>query len=245
MNRNAPIDLLFTGMEKLGPGDDAKTCEVLQLLPQHQFELIIDAGCGAGRQTFVLAEELATLVHAVDNYAPFLNVLARLSRERGLAPLIKTHCMDMKDIPSVFTNIDLLWSEGAAYSIGFVNALDIWATAIKPGGYAVVSELSWLREQVPDTAKKFFLAGYPGMLSVSNNVAAAEAAGYRVLTTRTIAKQAWIEDYYDILEPRAKTLVKHPDSSVREFAAETLREIEVFAISADSYGYVFYVLQRT
>ena len=43
------------------------------------------------------------------------------------------YCMDMKDIPSAFQDIDLLWSEGAAYNIGFTNALSSWATAIKPG----------------------------------------------------------------------------------------------------------------
>jgi len=38
--------------------------------------------------------------------------------------------------------------------------------------------------------------------------------------------------------------VDHADPSVRAFAAETIREIEVFERSDDSYGYVFYVLQR-
>ena len=32
--------------------------------------------------------------------------------------------------------------------------------------------------------------------------------------------------------------------SVMDFAAETVREIEVFECCEDSYGYVFYVLQR-
>lgn len=59
------------------------------------------------------------------------------------------------------------------------------------------------------------------------------------MTTHTISKEAWVESYYDILEPRAKTLIEHPDSLVREFAAETLKEIEVFQGSDNSYGYVF------
>jgi len=37
--------------------------------------------------------------------------------------------MGMKDIPGVFQNIDLLWLEGAAYNIGFSNALTTWASA--------------------------------------------------------------------------------------------------------------------
>jgi hypothetical protein len=53
-----------------------------------------------------------------------------------------------------------------------------------------------------------------------------------------------VEGYYDVLEPRAKALVNHPDPSVRDIAVETLKEIEVFHGSAESYGYVFFVLQR-
>ncbi len=152
--------------------------------------------------------------------------------------------MDMKDIPQVLQGIDLLWSEGAAYNIGFANALAIWARALTADGFAVISELSWLKEQAPDAAREFFRSGYPEMQSVQRNVTDAERAGYKLLTTYTLPGQAWVDGYYDLLAPRAKALVDHSDPSVRAFAAETVREIEVFQCSEDSYGYVFYVLQR-
>jgi cyclopropane fatty-acyl-phospholipid synthase-like methyltransferase len=232
-------------MGQLGPGGNTHTLYVLHLLPSGQFHVIVDGGCGAGRQTMALAKELDTLVHAVDSYEPFLNELSRRAAEAGIERLVQKHCMDMRDIPNVFPHVDLLWSEGAAYNIGFGNALTTWAGAINPGGFAVVSELAWLREQVPDTAREFFLAGYPDMRHTNQNIAAAEKAGYTVLDTYTLPRDAWVEGYYDVLEPRARALVDHPDSSVRDFARETVREIEIFKISEDSYGYVFYVLQRT
>ena len=244
MNDYNPIDLLFGGMEKLGPGSNVHTLKVLRLLPKQQFHVIVDAGCGAGRQTMVLAKELGTLVHAVDSYEPFLNDLTQRAKAAGVEHLIQTHCMDMKDIPDVFQHIDLLWSEGAAYNIGFSNALTIWASVINKGGFAVVSELSWLHDQVPDAVKEFFLSGYPDMQSIEQNRAVAEKAGYRVLTTYTLPQDTWVEGYYDLLEPRAKALMDHPDWSVRDFAVETVKEIEIFKSSEDSYGYVFYVLRR-
>ncbi|HJZ96838.1 MAG TPA: hypothetical protein VKE70_10020, partial [Candidatus Solibacter sp.] len=67
-----PIALLFGGLEKLGPGGNAHTRHVLRLLPKQQFRLVVDAGCGTGRQTLVLAEQLGVPVHAVDSYEPFL-----------------------------------------------------------------------------------------------------------------------------------------------------------------------------
>jgi serine/threonine-protein kinase HipA len=82
------------------------------------------------------------------------------------------------------------------------------------------------------------------MQSVPHNRAVAQRAGYQLLTTYTLPSQTWVDGYYDILAPRAKALLDHPDPAVRDFAGETVREIEVFHFSEDSYGYVFYVLGR-
>src|ERR1043166_2769752 len=86
------------------------------LFRSHRFEVVVDAGCGAGRQTFVLANELKTIIHAVDSYQSFLDRLIGRFKKNGLAQLVRTHCMDMRDIPTVFPRIDLLWAEGAAYN---------------------------------------------------------------------------------------------------------------------------------
>jgi SAM-dependent methyltransferase len=245
MNTPNPIDLLFADMDKLSPGDDSLSLYVLRSLPEHRFKVVVDAGCGAGRQTFVLASELRTPIQAVDSYQPFLNRLESRAKGTGLAHLVRTHCMDMKDIPNVFPAIDLLWAEGAAYNIGFANALTTWASAIRPDGFAVVSELCWLREQIPDAVIEFFRSGYPQMQSVPENIAAAEQAGYKIFNTYTLPREAWLKDYYDLLEPRAKSLVKHSDLIVTDFALQTLKEIDTFKISKDSYGYVVFVLRRS
>jgi len=244
MSTNNPIDLLFGGLEKLGPGGNEHTLNVLHLLPKQPFQFIVDAGCGTGRQTLALAKELGAKVHAVDSHEPFLNDLTLRAQAAGIEHLIQTHCMDMKGIPGIFPHIDLLWSEGAAYNIGFSNALTLWASAIRSGGFAVVSELSWLREQVPDAVREYFASGYPDMQSIQQNITVAENTGYRVTTTYTLPPDTWVTGYYDQLATRAQALLDHPNAAVRDLAAETVQEITIFNSSEDSYGYVFYVLQR-
>jgi trans-aconitate methyltransferase len=76
MNNSNLIDLFFGGMEKLGPGSAADTRHVLGLLPKQHPRIVVDAGCGTGRQTLVLAKELGTRVHAVDSHGPFLKDLS-------------------------------------------------------------------------------------------------------------------------------------------------------------------------
>jgi SAM-dependent methyltransferase len=244
MSATDPIALLFGGMEQLGPGDNFSTVHVLNLLPSRQFRLIVDAGCGTGRQTLALAQELRTPIQGVDSYQPFLDDLVERAKQQKFDHLIRTRCMDMKDIPHVFQDIDLLWSEGAAYNIGFADALAVWRQAIVPNGFAAISELCWLSDNPPDAAIEFFRAAYPDMHSLQRNWAVAERAGYQVLTTHTLPRRAWLDGYYNVLGPRAKSLLQHSDAAVRNLAAETIREIEIFDLSEDSYGYVFFILQR-
>ena len=96
MKTSNAVDLLFADMHKLSPGDDSLSLCVLRSLPQHHFDVVVDAGCGAGRQTMVVASELGTPIEAVDSYQPFLNRLKRRAKENGLDHLVRMHCMDMK-----------------------------------------------------------------------------------------------------------------------------------------------------
>ena len=240
-----PVDLLFGEMNKLGPGDDAFTRKILNSLSTKKNDLVVDAGCGTGRQTLVLAKELKSKIHAIDSHEPFLKSLKEKAKQEGIDELVETHCMDMANIPEKFTNIDLLWSEGSAYNIGFSKALSIWAKAMNPTGYVVATELTWLKSDIPSPVKKFFELGYPDMKQNEENIHLVEQLGYKVINTVVLPQSAWLDGYYDQLEPKAKLLMNHENEDVREFAQETLQEIEVFKASEGSYGYVFYVLQLT
>ncbi|GMQ82746.1 MAG: hypothetical protein BMS9Abin05_2207 [Rhodothermia bacterium] len=245
MNKNDPIQLLFGGLEKLGPAAEVVTLEALRSLPKDHYSTVVDAGCGTGQQTLVLAEELKTLVHAVDTNEEFLRHLNDRARVRGIDRFVRTLCLDMQDIPIQFPEIDLLWSEGAAYNIGFSNALVTWAHAVVPGGFAVVSELTWLRDDIPASVEQFFAREYSGMQTMDANLVAAEHAGYKTLRTQVLPDDAWVTGYYDILGARASSLKDHPDETVRVLAESTLEEIEIFRQSIGSYGYVLYSLERT
>jgi SAM-dependent methyltransferase len=244
MNFADAIDLVYGGLDQLGPGSDADTLAMLAWLPGPIEGEVVDAGCGTGRQTLALARALARTVHAIDNHAPFLTRLEARAAEAGLASRIRTHCMDMAEIPKRFGDIGLLWSEGAAYSIGFDQALGLWRPALRPGGLLVATELSWLTPTPPAAAREFWGAAYPAMRDVEGNCAAAQSAGYAVLATRTLAPEAWTKGYFEALEPRVRGLLDHEDETVRALASENVSEIELFRRAGDSYGYVFYALRR-
>ena len=82
------------------------------------------------------------------------------------------------------------------------------------------------------------------MRNVEENRVVAENADYNVIATHTLPRETWVEGYYEILEPRAESLLDHSDEAVRDFASETMEEIRIFGCSEDSYGYVFYVMEK-
>lgn len=101
------------------------------------------------------------------------------------------------------------------------------------------------RGQNPGRSNRVLSIGISGKAICRANIETAEEAGYELFNTYTVPKKTWVKDCYDILEPRAKSLLNHSNVAVRDFAIETLKEIETFKIAEDSYGYVFYILQRS
>ena len=58
----------------------------------------------------------------------------------------------MADLPFADASFDLLWSEAAAYSMGFFAALAAWRRLLVDGGRLAVSELVWLDRDPPAEA---------------------------------------------------------------------------------------------
>lgn len=238
------IDLLYGGLPQLGPGSDEETTRALRALPRRARRQVVDVGCGTGRQTLVLARELDAVVDAVDLHPPFLRELERRAAAVGLAARVRTYALDMARLAERFAGVDLLWSEGAAYQLGWRGALTAWRPVLAEAGHAAISECTWLVDEPPEIARRYWESGYPTMGTVDANVAAAEECGYAVLDTFALRRASWVEGYYDHLAPRAAALAGHDDPVVRQLVAETREELAMFAAAGDSYGYVFYLLER-
>ena len=129
---------LFETLPRQGPGSDACTREALRRLPAlPAAPRVLDLGCGTGASTLVLAATLRTSVIAVDIHQPFLDQLRATAQARGLAPLIETRCADIRSPGVPPGSIDLLWSEGALYLLGFEQGLRLWRPLLAPGGCLV------------------------------------------------------------------------------------------------------------
>ena len=236
---------LFEGLPRQGPGSDACTREALSRLPPLSARpRVLDLGCGAGRQTLVLAEALRTKVVAVDLHRPFLDQLEAAAREQGLAHLIETRSADMGALELPPGSIDLLWSEGAIYLLGFEDGLRLWRPWLAPGGLAAVTECTWLGETRSEEVRAFWREAYPAMGSIADNLARAERAGFEVCGWFALPPSAWWDDYYTPLLQRIEDLAPDADPAQAAIIAETERELDFYRRYHDVYGYVFYLMRR-
>jgi ubiquinone/menaquinone biosynthesis C-methylase UbiE len=115
------IDLHKQG-HRQGPGGDAETERALNLamVDRNAALKIADIGCGTGASTLLLAQLLRkSHITAVDFLQDFLDVLNKKAESAGVADRISTLARSMDDLPFADEELDVIWSEGAIYNIGF------------------------------------------------------------------------------------------------------------------------------
>ncbi len=231
-----PFFTLYRDLPRYGPGDDGATREALRRLgPLPPKPRVLDLGCGSGAQTRVLAASLDGPITAVDRHQPFLD---ELHDDR-----IVTRCADFGALDDPPGSVDLLWSEGAIYHLGFGDGLARWRPLVSSVGAAAVTELTWLTGDPPADAVAFWREAYPAMTDEAANRTAAVAAGWDVIDTFTLPATAWWENYYAPLAARIAQLRPDADDALRAVIAGTEREIDLWLSHGGAYGYVFFLLR--
>jgi ubiquinone/menaquinone biosynthesis C-methylase UbiE len=238
---------LHEGLPRLGPGNDESTLGALALcehLPARP--AILDVGCGTGAQTLVLAESTDGHITAVDLIPNFLAKLDYNVVSRGLEDRIEIQEGDMRELPFPEESFDLVWSEGAIYIMGFDNGLSEWRRFVKPGGYLVVSEVSWFRPDPPREVAEFWAENYPAIRTVEENLEAAKERGWLPVGHFHLPKEGWVEDYYKQLGERLPEFrrANAEDPDAQAVADLTAHEMSMYSRYSEAYGYEFYVFRR-
>jgi ubiquinone/menaquinone biosynthesis C-methylase UbiE len=237
---------LFDGLDRQGPGSIASTLKALASLPPlPHYGLIADIGCGCGASTLPLAEATVCQIKAFDLHKPFIDQLEKELRHRNLLERVTPVIADMSKLPLEQASVDLLWSEGAIYIIGFDHGLSQWKRFLTPNGYVAITELSWLNSSPSEKAKSFWTHEYPGIRSITENIVALEKGGFELVTSFPLPSNEFYDGYYEVLEQRAQAMKSNrPNDQVALNVADTiLKEIDVWQECKGDFSYVFYVAQ--
>ena len=252
MNEHSPRfrEIFFEAYESLprqGPGNRTSAIKALGLcrnLPE--FPAILDLGCGAGGQTLQLAELIPGSIIAIDAHAPSIERLQAAIAERRLAHRISGVVGDMAHLDQPHESFDLIWSEGALYSIGLRNALNVCHGLLRAGGYLAFTDAIWRKENPPPAIKASFDSDYPAMGWLNDDLAAIQESGFDLVDHFTLLDEAWWVDSYTPMEARIAELrgkyAEDPEAlAVLDQLAD---EPEMHRRYSDCYAYEFFVARR-
>lgn len=235
---------LHCGLKRQGPGAPELAEQILRQLPElPNNPRIADIGCGTGAGALMLAEKYQASVKAVDLSAEFLKELEERAKQQGLEHLIETIECDMGNLNWQPETIDLLWSEGAAYNITFAGALKSWRPLLTMDGIAVISEMSYFSEDIPETVSQYMKHAYPGIKSESQNIELINASGFKVLSTCRLPAKAWWDNYYNPLCENIRKFKECNDDVMQAVINETEEEMRFFKEHEKDYGYTFYLMR--
>ena len=235
----------FEPLELLGPADPASTTRALSRVALSDDSVVVDVGCGTGRQTLQLLQETPANIVATDLHRSLLDQLRERAAELGFADRLRVEQADMSALPFAPGSIDLLWSEGAIYNIGYEQGLRLWLPLLRPGGYLCVSDGAYFVDAPPTVVREFWEAEYPAIATCHQLEQLSRDCGYTIVDSFRLPKEAW-DAYYGPVEQRIHALdaVWGADSERQNVLAAMRHEVDVFRRHGDSYGYLFLLLQR-
>ena len=238
---------IFESLPRQGPGDDESTRKAFRkLVGLPERPDILDVGCGTGRPTLVLANTSPGTIVALDNHAPFIDTLNRSITQNGFADRVRCVVGDMNAMDLPESSFDLIWSEGAAFVMGFANALTAWKPLLRRGGYVVVSELVWFAEDPPQEARDFFATMCPDMKQWEQLYPVIESAGYRVTDYFPLPHSSWWTDYYTPAEKNLPEIRRRyqNNTDAQAFYDAFQMEIEMHRKYSQYYGYGFCIMKK-
>lgn len=139
--------------------------------------------------------------------------------------------------------LDLIWSEGAIYNVGFERGINEWRRFLKPGGYIAVTEASWFTQKRPEEIDRFWNDAYPEIDIISTKVGQIEKAGYMPIATFMLPEKCWTDNFYALqVSAQEKFLKKYAgNKAAQELVSYQRHEAELYQKYKDFYGYVFYI----
>jgi hypothetical protein len=141
---------------------------------------------------------------------------------------------------------DLVWSEGALYSIGFKNGLLACAGLVRPDGYLAASEAVWTVSDPPAEIRAWWASEYPDIGTIDAKVADVAHAGFDIVGHFTLPASVWRESYYRpmLASIAARRVVWARDEVGLGVLAQLEHEASMFERFGHTYSYEFIVGRR-
>ncbi len=241
------IDLHKDG-HRQGPGGDAETEQALNLamIDRAAPLKVADIGCGTGASALLLSRFLNAQITAVDFLQDFLDVLNQRAEGAGVADRISTLACSMDNLPFRDEELDVIWSEGAIYNIGFEKGVAEWRRFLKAGGLLVASEITWLTDSRPAELQRHWDSEYPEIDVASAKIRVLEKHGFSPVGYFVLPEHCWLDQYYRPMQARFEDFLNRNGNTEEacEIVAAEQHEIDLYETYKSHVSYGVYIAKK-
>jgi SAM-dependent methyltransferase len=152
----------------------------------------------------------------------------------------------MDDLPFADGELDILWSEGAIYNIGFEKGVADWRRYLKPGGLLVASEITWITDSRPPEIQNHWTSEYPEIDVASAKIRVLEKHGYSPVGYFVLPEHCWLEQYYRPMQARFGDFLSRNGNSeeARAIVTAEQREIDLYERYKAYFSYGVYIAKN-
>lgn len=239
---------LHKNHERQGPGGRKELEKALDLanLNNSNCLKIADIGCGTGVSSLALAEILNCKITAIDFLSDFINILTSTAKKRGQLEKISPIVCSMDNLSFEKEELDLIWSEGAIYNMGFENGLKYWKQFLKPFGTICVSEITWLTDKRPQEINNYWNEAYPEIGTAGDKLRTIERCGYSPIGYFVLPEECWENHYYKPIERDFDSFLdRHQGNHMaKELVNCEIQEIKLYRKYKEFFSYGFYIAEK-
>ena len=191
----------------------------------------------------VMAQHTSGKIAGIDLFPAFINLFNTNADKLNFQARVKGIVGSMDNLPFQNEELDIIWSEGAIYNIGFERGLNEWRKFLKTGGYVAVSEVSWFTKERPPEIDEFWQDAYSEIDTIPNKVAQMQKSGYIPVATFILPENCWTEHFYAPQVSAQETFLKRYEGNktAEELVENQRHEAELYNKYKEFYGYVFYI----
>lgn len=232
--------MITDDFDYLAPGGRSYTTTSGLIAKLNKRSRVLEIASGRGEAACALAGTFMCKVEAFDIDPVMIEYSREKSKKLGLEDFVDFEVKDGRDLDFGEGKYDMILAEGGALTyIGREDGVARCAELLKEGRYLALTDLIYLRDEVPQTVRDAYEEGvyeYPTEIQYRQML---ERNGFEVVHLSMLPQSAWDRYYMGM----RRKIMDAQDRFTKEFKDSMTREIDVYYNLGGmfSVGYVYIV----
>ena len=186
----------ITRNEVIMPGGIELTKAAENYMSLNSESKLLSVACGTGEIELYLAEKYSCQIIGIDSGQNFIAKAQKKALDRNLQDFATFEIGNGNSLDFEAGSFDIVFCSGALCAF-FHNGLKEFFRVLKPKGRAVIIDVLWRQENIPQEAFDCWSGGTAHILTLDGNDQAFKEFGFRTIYSKEYHEPSWWEAYYD------------------------------------------------